>query len=51
MARYSVLFDSSNWLKRNKKQGSGARIEVYLNEPGMVKDKSELLTDVYQLIR
>jgi effector-binding domain-containing protein len=39
------------WLKKNNKQRSGAPIEVYLNEPASVKDKSELLTDVYQLIK
>jgi len=39
------------WLKENKKQRSGAPMEVYLNEPATVKDKNELLTDVYQLIK
>jgi effector-binding domain-containing protein len=39
------------WLKKNNKQRSGAPMEVYLNEPAAVKDKNELLTDVYQLIK
>jgi len=39
------------WLKRNNKQRSGPAVEVYLNEPARVKDKNELLTDVYQLIK
>ena len=39
------------WLKKNNKQRSGAPMEVYLNEPATVKDKNELLTDVYQLIK
>lgn len=39
------------WLKKNNKQRAGPPIEVYLNDPGTVKDKNELLTDVYQLIK
>ena len=39
------------WLKKNNKQRSGAPMEVYLNEPATVKNKNELLTDVYQLIK
>jgi effector-binding domain-containing protein len=39
------------WLKKNNKQKAGPPIEVYLNDPAMVKDKNELLTDVYQLIK
>jgi effector-binding domain-containing protein len=39
-----------DWLKKNNKQKAGSPIEVYLNDPVTVKDKNELLTDVYQLI-
>jgi effector-binding domain-containing protein len=39
------------WLKKNNRLRAGSPIEVYLNDPAMVKDKSELLTDVYQLIQ
>jgi effector-binding domain-containing protein len=39
------------WLRKNNKQRSGAPIEVYLNEPASIRDKNELLTDVYQLIK
>jgi effector-binding domain-containing protein len=39
------------WLKKNKKQKVGPVIEAYLNDPGTVKDKNELLTDIYQLIK
>jgi effector-binding domain-containing protein len=39
------------WLRKNNKQRSGAPMEVYLNEPATVKDKNELRTDVYQLIK
>jgi len=39
------------WLKKNRKQKAGSPMEVYLNSPSAVKDKSELLTDVYQLIK
>lgn len=39
------------WLKKNDKQKGCAPIEVYLNNPSAVKDKSELLTDIYQLIK
>ncbi|HEY0678851.1 MAG TPA: GyrI-like domain-containing protein [Chitinophagaceae bacterium] len=40
-----------NWLKEHNKQSKGQPFEVYLNDPAHVKDSSELLTDVYQLIR
>lgn len=40
-----------DWLKKNNKQRAGSPIEVYLNDPATVKDKNELLTDVYQLIK
>ena len=39
------------WLKKNNKKKAGAPIEVYLNDPSSVKDKNELLTDIYQLIK
>jgi effector-binding domain-containing protein len=39
------------WLKKNNKQKAGPPIEIYLNDPATVKDKNELLTDVYQLIK
>ena len=39
------------WLKKNNKQRSGPPMEVYLNDPATVKDKNELLTDVYQLVK
>ncbi len=39
------------WLKVNNKQKAGPPMEAYLNDPAMVKDKNELLTDVYQLIK
>jgi effector-binding domain-containing protein len=39
------------WLKKNNKRRAESPIEVYLNDPATVKDKSELLTDIYQLIR
>jgi len=37
-----------NWLKRNKRTAKGSPFEVYLNDPGSVKDASELRTDIYQ---
>lgn len=39
------------WLNNNNKQRAGPPMEAYLNDPAMVKDKNELLTDVYQLIK
>jgi effector-binding domain-containing protein len=39
------------WLLKNNKLRGGPPIEVYLNDPVMVKDNNELLTDVYQLIK
>jgi effector-binding domain-containing protein len=38
------------WLKKNNKRRAGSPIEVFLNDPATVKDKSDLLTDIYQLI-
>jgi effector-binding domain-containing protein len=40
-----------DWLNKNGKLKAGAPIEVYLNNPSAVKDKNELLTDIYQLIK
>ncbi|WP_018616616.1 GyrI-like domain-containing protein [Segetibacter koreensis] len=41
----------TEWVKDNSKQANGPPFEVYLNSPDMVKDKYELKTDVYQLLR
>ena len=41
----------NKWLKDNNKQAFGLAFEVYLNDPSMVKDKYELKTDIYQLIK
>jgi effector-binding domain-containing protein len=41
----------SQYLKEKNKTAAGKPFEVYLNDPGSVKDPSELLTDVYQLIQ
>ena len=52
---YEQLFKAyqqiDDWLQKNNKQRSGPSMEVYLNEPATVKDKNDLLTDVYQLIK
>lgn len=37
-----------NWLKERNKIADGRPFEVYLNDPAMVQDPTELLTDVYQ---
>jgi effector-binding domain-containing protein len=47
----SAYFQIEEWLKKNNKLKSGPAIEVYLNDPGTVKDKNDLLTDIYQLIK
>ena len=47
----SAYFQIEEWLKKNNKLKSGPSIEVYLNDPGTVKDKNDLLTDIYQLIK
>ena len=39
------------WLNKNNKLKSGPSIEIYLNDPGTEKDKNNLLTDIYQLIK
>ena len=41
----------AKWLKENDKQARELPFEVYLNEPSQVKDKYELKTDVYQLLK
>lgn len=52
---YDAMEESYNalarWLKKNNKQPKGMPFEVYLNNPGMVKDSSELRTDIYQLLQ
>ena len=40
-----------SWLKQNKRTASGTPFEVYLNDPSIVKDPSEIRTDVYQLLQ
>jgi effector-binding domain-containing protein len=37
-----------NWLKENSRIARGAPFEVYLNDPSIVKDPSEIKTDIYQ---
>jgi len=37
-----------NWLKQNKRIARENPFEVYLNDPAMVKDPSEIQTDIYQ---
>lgn len=37
-----------NWLKKNDRKAKDVPFEVYLNDPGTVKDPSEIRTDVYQ---
>jgi effector-binding domain-containing protein len=41
----------TQWLKDNGKQPDGLPFEAYLNDPNCVKNKYELLTDVYQLLK
>lgn len=41
----------TQWLKDNGKQADGLPFESYLNDPEAIKDKYELLTDVYQLLK
>jgi len=38
------------WLTKNNKLRAGLPMEFYLNDPSIVKDKNELITDIYQLI-
>lgn len=45
---YSQL---AEWVKDHNKQPKDLPFEVYLNSPDMVKDSSELRTDIYQLIK
>ena len=37
-----------NWLKENNRKAKANRFEVYLNDPSMVTDPSEIRTDIYQ---
>jgi|GEM_PF-706878 len=39
------------WLKDNHKEPRGMPFEVYLNDPITIRDKSKLLTDIYQFIQ
>ncbi len=39
------------WLKDNHKTAKGVPFEVYLNDPITVKDRNNLLTDIYQFIQ
>jgi effector-binding domain-containing protein len=41
----------AQWLLDNNKKAKGLPFEVYLNNPGMVKDSTQLKTDIYQLTR
>jgi effector-binding domain-containing protein len=38
------------WLKENNRKAKANPFEVYLNDPSMVKDASEIQTDIYQPI-
>jgi effector-binding domain-containing protein len=38
------------WLKENNRKAKAAPFEVYINDPAMVKNPSEIQTDIYQLI-
>jgi effector-binding domain-containing protein len=40
-----------NWQKERNKIADGRPFEVYLNDPAMVQDAFELLTDIYQLTK
>ncbi|HVZ57710.1 MAG TPA: GyrI-like domain-containing protein [Chitinophagaceae bacterium] len=41
----------ADWLKENHRKPLGAPFEVYLNDPSLVKEASEIRTDIYQLIQ
>lgn len=41
----------TKWLRDNNRQPREMPFEVYLNSPSEVKDKSELKTDVYQMLK
>jgi effector-binding domain-containing protein len=41
----------ANWLKTYNVQPDGLPFEVYLNDPVTTKDRSQLRTDVYQLLK
>ena len=38
------------WLKENNRKAKSPPFEVYINDPALVKDPSEIQTDVYQPI-
>jgi len=40
-----------SWLKQSKRTARGTPFEVYLNDPSIVKDPSEIRTDIYQLLQ
>ena len=39
------------WLKDHHKKARGLPFEVYLNDPITIKDKQQLLTDIYQFLQ
>ena len=41
----------TKWLRDNNRQPREMPFEVYLNSPSEVKDKTELKTDVYQMLK
>lgn len=41
----------SAWLKTNNRKPKGRPFEIYLNDPGTIKDKYELKTEVYQMLQ
>lgn len=40
----------SNWVKDNNRQARGLPFEVYLKNPTSIKNRSELRTDIYQML-
>ena len=43
-----AYIEIQNWLKENNRKAKGNPFEVYINNPDMVKDPSEIQTDIYQ---
>jgi effector-binding domain-containing protein len=41
----------TRWLKENNREAKGMPFESYLNDPAMVKDKYQLKTDIYQMLK
>jgi effector-binding domain-containing protein len=39
-----------NWLKENKRKPKGSPFEVYVNDPNIAKNPSEIQTDICQPI-